>query len=360
MRSSSVRTDSLLLDPRVRREKWETTFLSPAAARASDARRFVPEPPCSIRTEFQRDRDRIIHSKAFRRLKYKTQVFLSPSGDHMRTRLTHTLEVTQIARTIARALDLNEDLTEAIALAHDLGHTPFGHAGERALARVFPGFRHNEQSLRVVDLLERDGAGLNLTDETRDGILRHSKPEGAIMGEVSGRPASAEAQVVKIADGIAYINHDFDDAVRGGMLTKNDLPGEVERVLGRRHSERINSLVSDVIAQSSPLLDGRPNGRQVIRMSDSVRGAADVLRNFLFENVYAPINALASTQHSQHIVQALFEHFVRHPESLPTMIAPSLEGESLERRVADVISGMTDRYALRCYETVFVMRSEEF
>ena len=237
---------------RERIEQREDTWLAPAATRARDATRQRSEAPDALRTAFQRDRDRIIHSKAFRRLKYKTQVFLSPAGDHMRTRLTHTLEVTQIARTIARALDLNEDLTEAVALGHDLGHTPFGHAGERALARIFPGFRHNEQSLRVVDRLEREGRGLNLTDATRDGILRHSKPAGDISGVVSGTPTTPEAQVVKIADGIAYINHDFDDAVRGGMLRAEQLPAIAAERLGATHSQRINTLVTDVVTQSRP------------------------------------------------------------------------------------------------------------
>lgn len=217
---------------REQHEARERLWFASAATLSADATRQSDEPRCALRTDFQRDRDRIIHCKAFRRLKYKTQVFLSPSGDHVRTRLTHTLEVTQIARTIARALNLNEDLTEAIGLGHDLGHTPFGHAGERALAEVFPGFRHNEQSLRVVDFLERDGEGLNLTQQVRDGILRHSKPIESITGEVSGRPHTAEAQVVKIADGIAYINHDLDDAIRGQMIQERDLPQLVVARLG--------------------------------------------------------------------------------------------------------------------------------
>lgn len=348
------------MTPRERHEAREDMWLATAAARSSTATRAVIEPRCDLRTEFQRDRDRIIHSKAFRRLKYKTQVFLSPAGDHMRTRLTHTLEVTQIARTISRALDLNEDLTEAIGLGHDLGHTPFGHAGERALARVFPGFRHNEQSLRVVERLERDGKGLNLTHETRDGILRHSKPERDISGEVAGTPTTAEAQVVKIADGIAYINHDFDDAVRGRLLKSSDLPVLAVTLLGSRHAERINTLVTDVVTQSREALDSVLSGGRLISMSAPIREAADAMRDFLFERVYAPINALPSTQHAEHVVEALFQHYVTHPDELPTIIAPALQGETLERRVADTISGMTDRYAMRCYESMFTMRSEEF
>jgi dGTPase len=345
---------------RERIEQRERAWLSPAAACSDVATRPVFEDRCQFRTDFQRDRDRIIHSKAFRRLKYKTQVFLSPTGDHMRTRLTHTLEVTQIARTIARALDLNEDLTEAIGLGHDLGHTPFGHAGERALARVFPGFRHNEQSLRVVDHLERDGVGLNLTDQSRDGILRHSKPARAITGEMAGTPATAEAQIVKIADGIAYINHDFDDAVRGGMLEEQHLPDIVSGRLGTRHSERINTLVEDIVFESRQLLAAPHDGGRVITMSTSVLEAADAMRDFLFERVYAPINAHPSTTHAEQVVEALFEHYVENPDNLPGIIAPPLTGEPIERRVADVISGMTDRYAMRCYESLFVMRSEEF
>jgi dGTPase len=346
--------------PRERHEAREHSWLATAAALSSAATRAVEEPRCELRTEFQRDRDRVIHCKAFRRLKYKTQVFLSPTGDHMRTRLTHTLEVTQIARTIARALDLNEDLTEAIGLGHDLGHTPFGHAGERALARVFPGFRHNEQSLRIVERLERDGAGLNLTRETRDGILRHSKPARDITGEVAGTPATAEAQVVKIADGIAYINHDFDDAVRGGMLAEHDLPDVVTARLGRRHAERINTLVTDVVTESRKSLEYSFTGDQVITLSPAIREATDIMRDFLFDRVYAPINALPSTIHAEHVVESLFLHYVTHPTELPTIIAPALQGESMERRVADTISGMTDRYALQCYEAMFMLRSEEF
>ena len=345
---------------RERIEARELVWLNSAAARAVDATRSQPEDESDLRTAFQRDRDRILHSKAFRRLKYKTQVFLSPSADHIRTRLTHTLEVTQIARTIARALDLNEDLTEAIGMGHDLGHTPFGHAGERALARAFPGFRHNEQSLRVVERLEKNGTGLNLTAETRDGILRHSKPEKAITGEMAGTPGTAEAQVMKIADGIAYINHDFDDAVRGRMLSEVDLPATVKRVLGTSHACRIDRLVQDVVETSAPNLDVPVAGCQVIAMSDEVLAATNEMRDFLFNRVYAPINDQPATRHAEHIVESLFAHYLSRPEELPEVIAPALEGEPIERRVADVISGMTDRYATRCYESIFVLRSEEF
>lgn len=344
---------------RERLEERERSWLAPAATLAVDATRQVAEDRCELRTDFQRDRDRILHCKAFRRLKYKTQVFLSPAADHMRTRLTHTLEVTQIARTIARALDLNEDLTEAIGLGHDLGHTPFGHAGERALAAVFPGFRHNEQSLRVVDRLERDGRGLNLTDQTRDGILRHSKPVETIAGEVAGTPGTAEAQVVKIADGIAYINHDLDDAIRGEMLRLADLPPLVIDRLGATHAQRINSLVSDVVNCSRPNLQTPFAGRQVIEMSDEILEATDALRGFLFKRVYEPINAQPATRHAEHIVQSLFAHYVEYPGELPVVIAPAIAGESIQRRVADVVCGMTDRYAIQSYDQLFMPRSEE-
>lgn len=334
-------------------EQREDAWLVPAAARSRGAARPVAESSSDLRTEFQRDRDRVIHCKAFRRLKFKTQVFLSPDGDHFRTRLTHTLEVTQVARTIARALRLNEDLTEAIGLAHDLGHTPFGHVGERALGSVYPGFRHNEQSLRVVDVLENDGRGLNLTNLTRDGILRHSKPDTSLAGELAGRPATAEAQIVKIADSIAYMNHDFDDAVRDGILSAGDLPELVVRRLGATHSMRINTLVSDVVSTSAPELEKLADGNQVIRMSDEILEAADAFRTMLFERVYRPVNDLASTQRAGSIVVDLFHHFVRYPEELSTrLVPPSLE-EPSQRLAVDAVAGMTDRYALRMHATLF-------
>ncbi len=334
---------------RERLEVREDQWLAPAAARARDARRVVREEPSSLRTEFQRDRDRIIHSKAFRRLKFKTQVFLSPDGDHYRSRMTHTLEVTQIARTIARALNLNEDLTEAIGLGHDLGHTPFGHVGERSLASVYPGFRHNEQSLRVVEFLEKDGQGLNLTDLTRDGILRHSKPEHAIAGEMAGTPATAEAQVVKIADGIAYINHDFDDALRSGILTVDDVPDIVLRRLGRSHSERINTLVLDVVHASQASVAQKFEGNQVIHMSDPILEAANAFRSMLFEKVYMPVNDLPPTRAAGQIVADLFCYFVEHRSALPATVVPALSDEPLERRAADAVAGMTDRFAIRSH-----------
>lgn len=344
--------------PRIEREHWEESSLVTAAARASNARRAHPELECEIRTAFQRDRDRITHSQAFRRLKSKTQVFLPPAGDHVRTRLTHTLEVTQIARTISRALRLNEDLTEAIGLGHDLGHTPFGHAGERALADVFPAFRHNEQSLRVVEVIEKDGQGLNLTDMVRDGILRHSKPIQHITGDIAGRPQTAEAQIVKISDGIAYINHDLDDAIRAELLTTSQLPRDAIDVLGATHSQRINTLVTDVIRTSAPYLDEEVDGRQVIHMSENIVGAANSLRTYLFNEVYDPINQLPSTKNAMKMVQDLYHHFCRYPDQLPPQLH-SRDDESIERRVADFIAGMTDQYASRMCQSLFIPSFEE-
>jgi dGTPase len=331
---------------RSRIEEREDLWLCPAGARSRDALRQIDEAPSDLRTAFQRDRDRVIHSKAFRRLKFKTQVFLSPDGDHFRTRLTHTLEVTQIARTISRALNLNEDLTEAIGLAHDLGHTPFGHAGERALARVFPNFRHNEQSLRVVDVLEKDGRGLNLTDLTRDGILRHSKPDNSVSGEIAGTPATAEAQVVKISDSIAYMNHDFDDAVRGGILGSADLPMAVKETLGPSHSSRIDRLVRDIVQASEATMGSPVNGHQVIFMSPHVHQAADQFREMLFERVYRPVNELETTQQAGKVVEDLFRFFVSHPDAMQSSDYGVASSESVERQAADVVAGMTDRYAL--------------
>ncbi|MGO0123042.1 deoxyguanosinetriphosphate triphosphohydrolase [Desulfothermobacter acidiphilus] len=320
-------------------EELEEKILSPHACLSRRTRgRQLPEEPCSVRTEFQRDRDRIIHSKSFRRLKYKTQVFLIPEGDHYRTRLTHTLEVTQIARTIARGLRLNEDLTEAIALGHDLGHTPFGHTGEQALAEVFPGFRHNEQSLRVVDLLEK-GTGLNLTFEVRDGILNHTGPNS---------PATLEGQIVRLADRIAYINHDIDDALRGGVLVPEDLPGDCVEFLGHRHSQRINTMVLDIIQES--------RDRPEIRMSEPVRQAITRLREFLFERVYLGSAAKREEGKARHVVQFLFHYFVKHPQHLPREYLQRVEEFGLERVVADYIAGMTDRYAVTQFANLCLPR----
>jgi dGTPase len=327
----------------------EEQFLAPLATRSRDAARRVPEDDPALRTPFQRDRDRIIHSKSFRRLMHKTQVFIGPSGDHVRTRLTHTLEVAQIARTIGRALGLNEDLIEAIGMGHDLGHTPFGHAGERAIATIVPGFRHNEQSLRIVDKLERDGAGLNLTEPVRDGILRHSKSRDSLTGEMAGTPATLEGAVLKIADGVAYLNHDLDDAIRALEIEEEDVPGEVLEVLGARHSLRIDTMVTDIVQSSQA--DIAPG---VIAMSPHILAASNTLRNFLYERVYEPINARPETLRVQGIVTALFDFYLRHPERMPESITVAAYDDTIERQVTDYIASMTDRYAVELYEQVFV------
>jgi dGTPase len=302
-----------------------------------------------VRTAFQRDRDRIIHTKSFRRLMHKTQVFIAPAGDHYRTRLTHTLEVTQIARTIGRALRLNEDLIEAIGLAHDLGHTPFGHAGETALADVLPGFRHNEQSLRIVDLLERDGQGLNLTEPVRDGILNHSKPDHEITGAYAGRPATVEGEVVKIADGVAYINHDLDDALRAGLVDETDLPAIVLAVLGRSHAERINCLVCDIVQESATY-----EAPARIGMSPRVQDAANALRQFLFDRVYRPLNARDDTIRAQNVVRELCSYFLADPSRLPIEYRCATRADPPERQVADYVASMTDRFAVELFERLFV------
>lgn len=335
-------------------ERREDAWLRPVATRSSGATRLRPEEESQVRSAFQRDRDRVIHSKAFRRLERKTQVFISPEGDHFRTRLTHTLEVTQIARTLCRALRLNEDLVEAIGLAHDLGHTPFGHAGEAALAAVYPGFRHNEQSLRVVDRIENDGQGLNLTEPVRDGILRHSKPVGAITGEVAGRPVSPEAQAMKISDGIAYINHDLDDSMRAQMIHADEVPAIVADVLGARHAERINTMVCDIIQTSENALERANPGDQYILLSPEVREAADALRDFLFERVYDPINAAEATLKAQRMVQWLYTHYATHPEQVPAEFARALADDGFERVAVDFVASMTDRYAIRTFESLYV------
>ena len=323
-------------------------LLSPFAARSFESRgRDRPEEPSPVRTEFQRDRDRIIHSKAFRRLKHKTQVFIAPAGDHFVTRLTHTLEVAQIARTIARALNLNEDLTEAIALGHDIGHTPFGHAGEDALAELLPGgFRHSEQSLRVVTHLEKNGQGLNLTWEVRDGILKHSKPREDILAEGAGLPGSLEGQVVRLADSVAYLNHDIADAIRAGLLREEDLPRSVRDTLGSGHSRRINSLVCDVIEHSwaaSGLVgsDAKPQ----IAVSPKMAAAANELRDFMFEKVYEWEGARREAERARRVVYFLFDRYLAHPNEVASdFVRPD---DPPERRAADYIAGMTDLFAER-------------
>ena len=327
---------------RERTEANEQLLLAPQAAKAAESRgRVRPIPPCEIRTDFQRDRDRVIHCKAFRRLKFKTQVFLSPEGDHYRTRLTHTLEVAQVARTIARALRLNEDLTEAIALGHDLGHTPYGHIGERTLNDLLPGgFRHNEQSLRVVEQLENDGAGLNLTWEVRDGILHHS---GA------GFPATLEGECVRRADRIAYLNHDLDDALRAGVLKDFELPADCLRVLGSTHSRRIDTMIRDIVDHS----EGQPH----LAMSSQVESAMDGLREFMFEKVYRDGWRDPEERRCDYIIRAMFSYFCDHPGEMPEEYIMITYRDGLERGVADVLSGMTDRYATRKFKELFVPSS---
>jgi dGTPase len=323
---------------RERQEALEREILSERATLSAASKgREREEPPHLIRTTFQRDRDRIVHCKSFRRLKHKTQVFIAPEGDHYRVRLTHTLEVAQIARTVARALRLNEDLVEAIALGHDLGHTAFGHLGEQALS-PFLGrpFRHSEQSLRVVDHLERDGEGLNLTWEVRDGILNH--PWSMPM------PSTLEAQVVRLADRIGYVNHDIDDAIRAGLLTEQDLPGDAVAVLGRSHGDRIENLVTDIIVATG-------EGPEV-RMSDQTHAALDTLREFLFARVYLREEAASEQGKAVSLLRALFAYYLDHPDQIPDEYrgAPG----DLPTRVSDYIAGMTDRYALRAYEQLFL------
>ncbi|MGI6264012.1 MAG: deoxyguanosinetriphosphate triphosphohydrolase [Acutalibacteraceae bacterium] len=320
-------------------EQREEQWLSPLAARsAKSLGRLREDVPCRYRTAFQRDRDRVIHCKSFRRLKHKTQVFLSPEGDHYRTRLTHTLEVAQIARTIARALALNEDLTEAIALAHDLGHTPFGHAGERTLDQMMPGgFRHYEQSLRTVDRLENDGRGLNLTHEVRDGVLKHTRGDW---------PDTLEGCVVRVSDRVAYSNHDVDDAIRAGVLTESDIPADIRRVLGDRRTTRIDTIVTSIVENST----------DEIRMADDVGEAFEALHEFLFEALYH--NPVAKSEESKvtGLLGRMFEHFVAHPDQIPEEFAVIRDEEGAERAACDYIAGMTDNYALEIYHNLFIPR----
>ena len=333
-------------------EARERDTLSIRAAKSADSRgRLRPEPDDPIRPAFQRDRDRVVHAKAFRRLKHKTQVFLAPTGDHYRTRLTHTLEVSQIARTIAKVLRLNEELTEAIALAHDLGHTPFGHAGERVFRELLPGgFNHYEQSLRIVDVLERDGRGLNLTWEVRDGIAKHSKGKGgAPVGvDAAGRAATLEGQIARVADIIAYVNHDIDDAIRAGILVPEALPRAPVEVLGRTSSERIGHLVADVVRQTAADSGEPPE----IRMSAPVLQALLALRAFLFEAVYENDAATVEFRKARGVLQRLWEKVREEPRRF-------LDGRTLDRHgvdvaVLDFLAGMTDRYALRLHDELFI------
>jgi dGTPase len=331
-------------------EARERELLAPTAAMSAESRgRLRPEEEDDVRPAFQRDRDRIIHCKAFRRLKHKTQVFFAPTGDHYRTRLTHTLEVSQIARTIAKVLRLHEELTEAIALGHDLGHTPFGHAGERIIDQLMPGgFNHYEQSLRIVDVLENDGRGLNLTWEVRDGIAKHSKGKsGAPVGMSSAlRASTVEGQIMRVADLIAYVNHDIDDAVRAGLLQPADLPVDLVERLGTSSSARISTLVNDVVTET---LAG---GVAEIRMSQPVLDAVLGLRQFLFEAVYENTVATAEFRKASGILSGLWEKVRQQPEVF--LDRRTLDNEGLDAAVRDFIAGMTDRYAVRLFEELFI------
>ena len=334
-------------------EARERRALSPSAAQSAESRgRLRPEPEDPIRPAFQRDRDRIVHSKAFRRLKHKTQVFLAPTGDHYRTRLTHTLEVSQIARTIAKVLRLNEELTEAVALGHDLGHTPFGHAGERVLRGIIPGgFNHYEQSLRVVDVLEQDGQGLNLTWEVRDGIAKHSKgKDGAPVGaDPSRRAATLEGQIARVADIIAYVNHDIDDAVRAGILAATDLPHGAVSTLGTTSSERIGRMVADVVEQT-----GHAAKTTEIKMSDDVLRATLELRTFLFDAVYENEVATAEFKKARGMLEGLWQKIREEPERF--LDRRTLDRDGVDVAARDFLAGMTDRYAISLFEQIFVPR----
>lgn len=324
-------------------EQWEKDYLSPYASLSMNSKgRLREEEQCDIRPVFQRDRDRIIHCKSFRRLKDKTQVFLSPEGDHYRTRLTHTLEVSQNARTIAKALKLNEDLVEAIALGHDLGHTPFGHAGERALNRVCPfGFEHNAQSVRTVDLLEKHGQGLNLTYETRDGILNH---------QTSGRPHTLEGKVVRLSDKIAYIHHDMDDAVRAGILKESDVPKDIQAVLGSTPGERLDHFIHDIVTNSMDVND--------IVMSDDVAKAMTDIRKFMFENVYKNPIAKSEEGKAEELMETLYYHFLKNIDDMPDEFLNLLSiGEPREKVVCDYVGAMSDRFAIAVYENIFIPKS---
>ena len=319
-------------------ERFEELILCPEACFAREARRAVKEEPCPFRTEFQRDRDRILHSSAFRRLKRKTQVFLSPVGDHYRTRLTHTLEVSQIARTMARALRLNEDLTEAIALGHDLGHSPFGHAGEKALDEICPhGYQHYVQSVRVVNYIEKNGKGLNLTHQVKNGIICHTNRIAETL----------EGNLVRLADRIAYINHDIDDAIRGGILKESDLPAECTEILGHSKSARITAMISSVIAHGTESMDMMPEVRQ----------AHDKLHDFLYANVYSDSAAKAEDSKAKMLVKQLYRYFREHLSELPPEYTEIANRFTPDRAVCDYIAGMSDDYAIHIYEMLFVPRS---
>ena len=334
----------ILMTIREQLEQRELQYLSPYATKSSETLgRTKEEAECDLRPVFQRDRDRILHSKSFRRLKQKTQVFLLPKGDHYRTRLTHTLEVSQNARTIAKALRLNEDLVEAISLGHDLGHTPFGHAGERALNEICPnGFRHNEQSVRVVEYLEKDGRGLNLTKEVLDGILTH---------QTAGEPLTLEGQIVRLSDKIAYVNHDIDDAIRGGILSEADIPPKFRKILGNSTKERLNKITHDVITHSMD--------RAMVKMSEEVEEAMQGLRRFMFDNVYR--NPLAKQEENKAVemVKNLYCYYLNHIEKLPEeyLRLMSTNNDTKEQVICDYIAGMTDNYAVKKFQEIFIPES---
>lgn len=329
---------------RLQQEEWEKAYLSPyASLSCNSAGRDREEEPCDLRPVYQRDRDRILHSKSFRRMKHKTQVFLAPQGDHYRTRLTHTLEVSQIARTISRALRLNEDLTEAIALGHDLGHTPFGHAGERTLDKICPfGFKHYEQSVRVVEILEKNGQGLNLTREVRDGIMNHS---------TARMPSTMEGKVVRLADKIAYINHDIDDAIRGHIISEEQIPEEFTNILGHSLKERLNTLIHDVIEKSMNQPD--------ILMSPDIESAMHGLRQYMFQSVYTNPVAKGEEGKAQKIIQFLYEYYCNDPGRLPREFLERIWASEcpLEIAVCDYIAGMTDQYCVDSFTEICVPKS---
>lgn len=344
---------TIIKDTQIREmlEREEEKRLSPHAQLSSRTKgRVREEEACELRPAFQHDRDKILHSKSFRRLKHKTQVFLAPGGDHYRTRLTHTLEVSQIARTIAKSLRLNEDLTEAIALGHDMGHTSFGHAGEAVLNEIVPGgFRHPEQSLRVVDILEKEGRGLNLTHEVRDGILRHSKGEGDIISDdPQSMPETLEGRVVRVADIIAYVNHDIDDAIRAGVITCDDLPQDCVRFLGDSHSSRIDAMVKDVVRMGL-----KHDGCRVV-LSEPVMEATMKLRAFLYSKVYFAAAVYANFIRASKILKELYNYFLENEEQFIRESGMSNRQEPLERRACDFVAGMTDRYAFNFYEKLFL------
>lgn len=372
MTPTDIRAD--LSDVRLMLEEREEAWLGPLATKSNQSKgREKPENPDPLRTEFQRDRDRIIHSKAFRRLKHKTQVFISPEFDHYRTRLTHTLEVTQISRTVARALRLNEDLTEAIGMGHDVGHAPYGHVGEEALDEAYrkydskARFRHYEHSLRIVDQLENGHKGLNLTWEVRDGILHHSKGKSDLLAGESldnwlqkGKPSTLEGQIIRICDRVAYVNHDIDDALRAGFIEFEDLPQECLDVLGHTHAKRITSMVSAIIDASSEIVDGQRQAKDRIAMRDDVMEATDKLKNWMFDHVYL-VNSSDEEPKVYHVIHKLFDYFMENPGKMRGTLCPAdsgkwedLEPTHLARCVCDYVAGMTDRFASQTFADIFL------